>query len=118
MGVTMVINVTLNWILIPQIGVLGAAYAALASFLFMFLAGLYFVRSIIPTFSFRAFLGPVSLIYLSGGIMTIAVVLLKPIVGWMAVIPIGAIVYIAALWLTQSVGKEDFVQIKALFKRV
>ncbi len=118
MGVTMVINVSLNWMLIPQIGVLGAAYAALASFIFMFLAGLYFVRSIIPTFSLRAFLGPVSLIYLSGGIMTIAVVLLKPIVGWMAVIPIGAIVYIAALWLTQSVGKEDFVQIKALFKRV
>lgn len=118
MGVTMVINVVLNWFLIPEIGVLGAAYAALASFIFMFLAGLYFVRSIIPTFSLFAFIKPVALMYSSAGLMAVVVVLLKPHIGWIAVIPLGAVVYIAGLIVTRSIDKTDFVQMKALFKRV
>lgn len=116
MGVTMVINVVLNWTLIPILGVLGAAYAALASFIFMFLAGLYFVKSIIPSFSLWGFVKPVLLMYTSGIVMAVVVVLLKPYIGWVAVIPVGGVVYVAGLWVTRSVSMDDVLQVRALIK--
>ncbi len=118
MGVTMIINVVLNWILIPQVGVLGATYAALASFTFMFLAGLYFVPQIIPDFSFGRFIRPIITTYASAALMAIIVFWLKPAVGWIAVIPVGAIVYVLSLWLTRSIAKEDLLQIAGLFKHI
>jgi O-antigen/teichoic acid export membrane protein len=47
MGVTMVINVAANLILVPMIGIMGAAIAALVSFSFMLVADWIYVRDII-----------------------------------------------------------------------
>jgi len=107
MGVTMVINVVLNLLLIPQVGILGAAYAALVSFLFMLLAGLWFVPSIIHSFSFRALFGTIVPVYLVGLIMLASVILLKPFIGWLAVIPVGGVVYIGGLFLAGSFSLND-----------
>lgn len=99
LGVTMVINVALNWVLIPQIGIEGAAWAALASFSAMLIMGLWFVRSIIPAWRVTR-LGRICFWpFLSAGIMLVVVMWLKPMIGWLPVIAVGAGVYVALTWV-------------------
>lgn len=107
MGVTMVINIVLNVMLIPQVGILGAAYAALASFIFMFAAGLFFIPSVIPSFSFLQLLRSIIPIYLVGVFMLAVVLALKPIVGWLPVIVIGGVVYLGGLVVVKSISWKD-----------
>lgn len=107
MGVTMVINIILNAVLIPQVGILGAAYAALVSFIFMFAAGLFFIPSVIPSFSFLKLLRSVLPMYLVGVLMLVIVLVLKPLVGWLPVIVIGGAVYLVGLVTTRSISWKD-----------
>ncbi|MBI2473548.1 flippase [Candidatus Uhrbacteria bacterium] len=112
MGVTMIINVFLNAILIPRIGIIGAAYASLFSFLFMFLVGFYFIRSVIPNFSHWGLLKTLLPIYTSGIIMLMAVLILKPILGWIFVIPVGGVIYLFFLLFLGVFTESD----KSFFK--
>ncbi len=107
MGVTMVINIVLNAILIPQVGILGAAYAALASFVFMFAAGLFYIPSVLPSFSFGRLLRTIAPMYLVGSIMLAVVLALKPVIGWIPVVLVGGIVYLVGLVLTGSLKLTD-----------
>ena len=107
MGVTMVINIVFNTVLIPQIGILGAAYAALASFIFMFAAGLFYIPKVIPSFYFGRLFKTILPIYLVGAVMLVVVVVLKPLVGWMPVVLIGGVVYLTGLLLTGSLKLTD-----------
>ncbi|MCR4313745.1 MAG: flippase [Candidatus Uhrbacteria bacterium] len=112
MGVTMVINIVLNAVLIPQVGILGAGYAALASFVFMFAAGLYFIPTVLPTFSFIHLLRIILPIYLVGIVMLVTVLVLKPIIGWILIIPVAGAVYLGGLLLTKSVKRSDLRYLK------
>ncbi len=112
MGGTMVINVVANILLIPHFGLLGACYAALISFVFLYVAGMYYVRTSIDYDIKR--LAKIGLpILMSGLVMALAVVLIKPYLGLVASIPIGAIVYLAGLLATESI---KIPQIKGLLK--
>ncbi len=117
MGITMVINVVLNLFLIPRIGIIGAAIAALISFIFLFCTGYYFINKIIPSFTHTQFLKIVGPIVLSGILMLAATLLIKPVVGWIAVIPIAAVVYMTALWIFGAVKRSDLNLIKKLISR-
>ena len=112
MGGTMLINVILNAVLIPRIGILGAAYASLFSFLFMFLAGFYFIRRVIPAFSYWRLLKTLLPIYVSGIVMLMTVLVLKPILGWLFIIPVGGIVYLSFLLFLGVFTQSD----KSFFK--
>ncbi len=112
MGVTMVINIVLNAILIPKIGILGAAYAALASFIFMFGAGLFYIPTVLPSFSFGRLLRTILPMYLVGGVMLVVVTALKPIIGWIPVVLVGGAVYLVGLVLTGSLKLTDFRYLK------
>lgn len=114
MGLTMLINIILNIVLIPRMGVLGAAYASLVSFCFMLLLGLLFVPRIIPRFSFMHLLRTILPIYFSGVVMLIVVLLLKPFIGWILVMPIGALIYLALLFSCRSMKTSDL----SIFRRV
>lgn len=118
MGVTMIINVVANVILIPMIGLMGAAVAAVTSFSFMFLAGLYFVPRIIEKYTFRRLLRIVLPIALSGIIMCIVTVIANRYLDYVLVIPIGAVVYIAMLFATKSVPAEYIHSFTKLFKGI
>ncbi len=116
MGITMVINVILNFILIPTVGLVGAVYAAIVSFVFMFFAGAIFIPKIIPTFKFtslaKSFLG----IIVSGLVMLVLAIYAKPIIGYGLVIPVAAVAYLVMLRLTNSINKEDLRDFCKLFK--
>ncbi len=115
MGVTMLINVGLNFLLIPELGIMGAVWAALVCFSFMFLAGLSFVPGLIPTFRLAHLVRTLLPIFFSGCLMLMIVVLAKPFVGWMLVIPMGGVVYLLSLFLTKSLRLDD---LRFLFRAV
>lgn len=118
MGVTMVINAVLNIVLIPTIGIMGAAYAAGVSFWFLFLAGLYFVPKIIPNLPWPRLLWFFVKIISSGILMAAITMLLRPTVGFLAVVPIAAVVYVLLLFTTHSVRFEQLKEIhQTVFKK-
>lgn len=108
MGITMVMNILLNAFLVPTIGMMGAAVAALISFSFMFFAGFFFVRRIIPEFSFPLFLKDILRIALCGGVMALIGTIMIPIIGWIAVIPVCGVVYMIGLLFTRVLTFKDF----------
>lgn len=116
MGLTMVINVVLNAIFIPRYGALGASYAALISFLFLFFAGFFFVPKIIPSFPFRLFFWDVLKISVSGVVMVLTGIFLLPVVGWIVIIPLCGIVYLLALFITRSLTRGDLAKMKQLIR--
>ncbi len=48
MGMTMVLNVALNFVLVPRFGPVGAAYSGVASFWMLFFLGVWFARKDLP----------------------------------------------------------------------
>lgn len=112
MGATMVINLVLNAILIPIIGILGAAIAALVSFIFMLLVGLFFIVKYIPDISFAPIIRDVSLIASCGFFMVVVGKLLLPFISWIAVIPLCGLVYFATLLSVHVLTIEDLKQFK------
>ncbi len=116
-GVTMIISVVLNILLVPRLGLIGAATSAIVSFSFMFVAGMFFIKQIIPTFSFLDLFSVLGRILVSGFVMLLVGVFAKPVVGWVGLIPISGAVYLASLFLTGSVEKEDFTSLKKMFSK-
>lgn len=116
MGGTMIINVILNIVLIPSIGTVGAAYAALGSFVFMFLCGLLFVKRIVPSFRFSSVGRDLLPIAISGLLMLVVGQWLLPLFGWMGVIPACAVVYAVMLIITGGFTRNDWIKIKTLLR--
>ncbi|MBI5370245.1 flippase [Candidatus Uhrbacteria bacterium] len=115
MGFTMVINILLNAVLVPKIGIQGAAISALLSFSFMFISGLFFIKPVIPAFRFGPSLFDAVRFGISGLFMVMVGRLLMPIIGWMAIIPVCVAVYIIALVLTRLLVLNDVRKLKSLF---
>lgn len=112
MGMTMLVNVILNIVSIPLFGILGAAMAALVSFVFMFIAGFFFVPRLIPEFRFFPLLRDLFLIALSGVLMMLVGTFALPIIGWISVIPLCGIIYLLSLLATRVLKIDDFKQFK------
>ncbi len=101
MGVTMVINLVANLLLIPVIGIPGAGVSALLCFSFMFLAGLYFIRSSVEVTLYDIFTyagGSIA----AGGVMSAVVLVAKEFMPWFATIPLGALVFFGVAFATKS----------------
>lgn len=106
MGVTVLVSVILNIILIPRFSYLGAAVTALVSTVILFLLGMYWVPKIID-YS-RAYLAKNFFkILLASLIMAGAIYYLLTELNWLLLIPIGAIIYFGALFALKGVSKED-----------
>jgi len=116
MGITMVLNVVLNALLIPIIGLNGAVYAALFSFSFMFVAGLYFIPQIINGYSFTKLFFILLKVSACGLIMFSFGIYVKELVGWIALIPISAVVYGVSLMVTGVITKQDINKVKSLIR--
>lgn len=117
MGVTMIVNAALNLLLIPRLGIVGASYAGLIGFTFMFLGGLWFVPSIIPGFKFRELAALIAPIFLSGIVMAAVTVFSKPYLGFVLSVPLAAVAYIAMLVATRSLRWEHLSDARRLLGR-
>lgn len=109
MGGTMVINVVANLILIPTIGLMGAAYAALLGYAFMFLSGFFLVqkqfdftwtqliKSIAPAAAVALFMAVVAQLSLNSGL------------GLLPTVAISGLVYGGGLLLTGIVKPAEIL---------
>ncbi|MBI2476973.1 flippase, partial [Candidatus Uhrbacteria bacterium] len=112
MGGTMIVNVVANIVLIPRFGVVGACMAAVIAFIFLYGAGLYALHALLH-YDIKRVLRIVGPVLLCGVLMALVVLLVKPLVGWITSIPIGAAVYVAGLLLTHAITIEQLKTIRA-----
>ncbi len=117
MGATMVINVICNLLLIPAFGLLGAAYSAVISFVFLFGAGFWFIPKVIPNYGIDRLLRTVVPIVFSAAAMGIATRLIRPYSGFYPVLPIAVVLYVGMLALTRSIRTQHLASASRLIRR-
>jgi O-antigen/teichoic acid export membrane protein len=113
---TMVINVVVNLILIPKMGIAGASIAALVSFMAMLIMDWYVTRSVISV-TLKEVMKEVLPMIIAGAIMALCVVVVKQYIHFILTIPIGAIVYLGCLWLFGSINQSNLLAAKRMMKR-
>jgi O-antigen/teichoic acid export membrane protein len=106
MGLTMVLNIILNLILIPQYQYVGAALASLVSLTVLFILNLGQVPKIIKYDG--KYLGIKSVkSLLSAFVMAAVIIGLKAQFNFVILIIIGAIVYLGIMYLIKGFTRED-----------
>ncbi len=116
MGMTMIINVTCNFIFIPTMGIPGAAVAAVISFVFMFLAGWLAVRRVLPI-TIDDVMRTTGGLFLAGILMAFVVMFAKTLIPWIATIPLGAAVFFLLAYGTKSITKTHLITLRTLLSR-
>lgn len=116
MGGTMVVNAVGNFLLIPVLGIPGAAIAALLGFTFMLGAGVVAAQRVV-TFSLRDLAATTWRFFVAGAVMGGAVLLVKPLVPLVAAIAVGAVVYVGLLFLSRAVTVEHMRALQQLVRR-
>ncbi len=115
MGVTMVINVALNLVLVPTYGPLGAAYAGVVSFWMLLALGLWFARKDLPearwfvSFFIRGLVG--------AGIIWAATRFLAASFPFIAQLIFGGAVSLAILFLLRLCLVDDLVAVWGFLRR-
>lgn len=112
MGVSMVVDVILNVILIPRISFLGAAISMVVYHSLLFVLGLVFANRVV-SYNKKFLFGSLFRIVLSAGAMSAAIIYLRPYVYWLFLIPVGAVVYFGLLFLIRGMEWRD---VKNIFK--
>ena len=105
MGVTMIINIIANLILLPHFGVIGACMSALICFAFMFGAGWVAVHRAIGL-GIRELLYVIGPLILSAIIMAGSVLLIKPYVHFALATLFGAVIYVAVAFSLRAITME------------
>jgi len=112
MGVTVLINVTLNIVLILKFDYVGAAMASLISTITLFILGMYWVPKIInynKWYLVKNFVKILIASLIMGG--TIYYLLNNILISWWWLIPAGAVVYLVALWILRGISKQDVIDV-------
>lgn len=110
-GMTMVVNIVLNVILIPLYSYNGAAIAFLISHSFLFVSGLLVAHQIID-FKGNKLVSSALRTVLSGAIMGVLIMLLKPHINFIVLIFFGAVVYMVSLYVLKGFTKQDIKYLK------
>ncbi len=108
-----VINVILNFILIPTLSYNGAAIATVVTSAIFFIASFYFVSKHFQVFPVhKVMVKPVFC-----GLMMCAFVYYFIDINIFLLVPLAAVVYLMALLVLKTFSKEDFDMFKAMIKR-
>jgi O-antigen/teichoic acid export membrane protein len=117
MGVTMVLNIILNLILIPHYQHYGAALAALLSLSLLFILNLISVPAIIKYDQLYLIKKSVKTL-ISSILMAAVILMLKNYLNFIFLIIIGAIVYLLVMYLIKGFTKQNIVYLlQAIFKK-
>lgn len=115
MGVTMIIDAVLNILLIPRLGIIGAAVTAVIAFSLMLIAGLIYVPRLIP-YSISTFLRRALPVVFCGALMGGVVLLTKSYLPLPITILVGAATYFLGLLTTRSLTIEHLRYMRRLIK--
>jgi len=120
MGITMVVNVVLNLILIPLFGAqayLGAAIAALVSGFTLFALGLFWAGRI-TKYDKKFLILSLAKVLVACLVMTIIILVLKSETHFIFLIPLGGIIYFACLYVVRGLDKKEIKEFyHSFFKR-
>ena len=110
------INIILCIVLVPKMGIMGAALATLASFSFGFVFGTYYACKY---FNFSVDWGAIAKTLFASVVMSTVILFIKPVtvLGIILTIIIGMVVYFAILYATKTFDKKETSLIKSLIKR-
>ncbi|NQU83209.1 MAG: flippase [Parcubacteria group bacterium] len=114
LGLTMVLNVGLNLILIPRFGVIGASITATISYFFLFTVGIVYARKVVK---YKA--GALFQIFFKSLIASIIMVgvvsFFKPFVNFVVLSLLGMAVYGIVMYIIHGINKEDIGYFKKMF---
>lgn len=113
-GAQAVINLVLNLMVIPQFGMLGATWTTTVTEL---AGAIFFYRLFRREFGAGLDLKHALRLLFAAGLMGGAVFMLQGL-SLFIVIPLGAVVYLLAVWLTNALTKEEQVLMLRLIERV
>ncbi len=117
LGITMILNIILNIILIPQYQHVGAAIAALVSLSTMFILNLVWVPKIIDI-NYKFFIVKTLKTVFAALIMGAVIIYLKETLNFILLIFIGAIVYALIMYLIKGFTKHDIEYLwQSVFKK-
>jgi len=130
MGISMILNIIFNLILIPKFGVIGAALAAFLTNFILAAIGYFYIPKIVtlPNWSFW---GKILKIFLCSALMGLLVVLIKQqLLGFLQplgfihtliflsiLIISGGLFYLAFLWIFRVLRKEEVEEFIDIIKR-
>jgi O-antigen/teichoic acid export membrane protein len=112
----MLINIAINLVFIPRLGVVGAASAALFGNFLIFAVGYYFIPKI-TQISHSYLLKIAMLVAVSSGVMGLAVWYIDKMTNFIVAILVGAVVYTGTVFLTGAIKKSDWSQLLLMIKR-
>ena len=113
LGLVMALNVILNIIFIPRLGIWGASLASSLSTLLLFTLNL---TAVLRVTSFKAKLFKPLIGSLFSALIMFGVVLyMKDIIHWILSIIVGVIVYLVLMFITKTLKQSDIMFIKKSF---
>ncbi|MFC1702922.1 flippase [Patescibacteria group bacterium] len=116
MGLTMVGNIVLNAILIPRLSATGAAISALFGNMILFVGAFTFAHGLAPWHK-RILVTASVKIFLSSVLMGAAILVLRPYVHFLLLIPVGVVVYGGAVLMTGGITRKEMQGIFSTFLR-
>jgi len=108
----LIIDVISNLILMPRLGITGAAISALISNFFLWAGGYYFSSRQVDI-SFKNILKYFNQTFWPAVLMGVVVYFLNFKISFIFAIPIGAVLYFALLFITGGIDKEKILKIKS-----
>jgi O-antigen/teichoic acid export membrane protein len=116
-GIVMLANIGLNIYLIPQIGVSGAAIAAVAGNILLTIFGFMIIPQIV-NISFKNIISNFLRVGISAGLMGLIVFVTKDVFyHFLFTIPLGASIYILFLFIFRVLTKEKLKEVVVLIKK-
>jgi O-antigen/teichoic acid export membrane protein len=108
MGVTVLVSVVLNIILIPRFSYVGAAYASLISTIVYFVLGMYWVPKIVDYNKWLLFKNFLKIL-VSSLVMAFGIyyALNEYLINFVYLIPAGVVIYFVVLWILRGVSRQD-----------
>lgn len=114
-GISMVVNVVANLILIPRYGIIGAPISAILGFIAMFSIDMFYAWRI-TKFTMHDFMKKVLPLLLASILMSGVVLTLKQHLYFVLTIPIGVIVYFVAAYLFKGIEKQHLAYFVKTYK--
>ena len=109
-SISAVINIALNFILIPRIGIMGAVYSSVICYTVDFLISAYLTTK---CFALPVPWLNVGKLVLSTGVMVIVILLIKPVlsgpIGLAIIITVGGLIYLLLLFLFRLVNFKKII---------
>ena len=113
MGLTMVIIIVANLLLVPQFGPLGAALSACISFGFLLCSGLFFVPRFV-SMRWASLLWYLVRVLFVGTLMAAVVTVASAHLHVAVSIVLGAVIYVSGLLALRVIGKQEWTRMRSL----